>query len=51
MLLAHLLGDGSFVRRQPIRYASRDEENLTAVAEAAKHFGITAVRDDYAAAG
>ncbi|WP_431884539.1 replicative DNA helicase [Micromonospora wenchangensis] len=50
VLLAHLLGDGSFVRRQPIRYASRDEENLTAVAEAAKHFGITAVRDDYEAA-
>ncbi|WP_091348120.1 replicative DNA helicase [Micromonospora rhizosphaerae] len=50
VLLAHLLGDGSFVRRQPIRYASCDEMNLHAVAEAAKHFGITAVRDDYAAA-
>jgi replicative DNA helicase len=50
VLLAHLLGDGSFVRRQPIRYASRDEENLWTVAEAAKHFGITAVRDEYAAA-
>ncbi|MFG2012900.1 replicative DNA helicase [Micromonospora sp. NPDC048868] len=50
VLLAHLLGDGSFVRRQPIRYASRDEGNLQAVAEAAKHFGITAIRDDYEAA-
>ncbi|MER7165631.1 replicative DNA helicase [Micromonospora sp. NPDC000207] len=50
VLLAHMLGDGSFVRRQPIRYASCDEENLTAVAEAAKHFGISAIRDDYAAA-
>ncbi|MET8283202.1 replicative DNA helicase [Micromonospora sp. NPDC005174] len=50
VMLAHLLGDGSFVRRQPIRYASRDELNLHAVAEAAKHFGITALRDDYAAA-
>ena len=30
-LLAHLLGDGSFVRRQPIRYASVDEANLAAV--------------------
>ncbi|MGC4806481.1 replicative DNA helicase [Micromonospora sp. DT233] len=49
-LLAHLLGDGSFVRRQPIRYASCDEQNLQAVADAAKHFGISAVRDDYAAA-
>jgi replicative DNA helicase len=50
ILLAHLLGDGSFVRRQPIRYASRDEMNLAAVADAARSFGITAVRDDYAAA-
>jgi replicative DNA helicase len=47
VMLAHLLGDGSFVRRQPIRYASRDEANLRAVAEAAKHFGVTAVRDEY----
>ncbi|MBL6277111.1 replicative DNA helicase [Micromonospora fiedleri] len=50
ILLAHLLGDGSFVRRQPVRYASVDEANLQAVAEAAKHFGVTAVRDDYPAA-
>jgi replicative DNA helicase len=51
VLLAHLIGDGSFVRRQPIRYASIDEANLTAVAEAAlSRFGITGVRDDYAAA-
>ncbi|WP_053204009.1 replicative DNA helicase [Jiangella muralis] len=50
VMLAHLIGDGSFVRRQPIRYASVDEENLAAVTEAARHFGITAVRDDYAAA-
>ncbi len=50
VMLAHLLGDGSFVRRQPIRYASVDEQNLTAVTEAATHFGITAVRDEYAAA-
>jgi replicative DNA helicase len=50
VLLAHLLGDGSFVKRQPIRYASVDEDNLAAVAKAARRFGITAVRDDYAAA-
>ncbi|WP_062981681.1 replicative DNA helicase [Nocardia anaemiae] len=50
ILLAHMIGDGSCVERQPIRYASIDEENLTAVAEAATHFGVTAVRDDYAAA-
>ncbi|MFI7025852.1 replicative DNA helicase [Micromonospora sp. NPDC049900] len=47
VLLAHLLGDGSFVRRQPIRYASVDEANLQAVSEAAKYFGVTAVRDDH----
>ena len=51
VLLAHLLGDGSFVKHQPIRYASIDEANLQAVSEAAAHrFGITAVRDEYAAA-
>ncbi|HSE07734.1 MAG TPA: replicative DNA helicase [Nocardioidaceae bacterium] len=50
-LLAHLIGNGSFVRRQPIRYASIDEANLMTVATAArKLFGITAVRDEYAAA-
>jgi replicative DNA helicase len=50
VMLAHLLGDGSFVRRQPIRYASTDEANLAAVADAALYFGITAVRDEHAAA-
>jgi replicative DNA helicase len=50
ILLAHLLGGGSFVRRRPIRYASADEENLAAVADAAGHFGITPVRDEYATA-
>jgi replicative DNA helicase len=55
-LLAHLLGDGSFVRSscergQPIRYASIDEANLAAVSAAARRrFGITAARDEYAAA-
>jgi replicative DNA helicase len=51
VLLAHLLGDGSFVRRQPIRYASVDEANLAAVARAAsRRFGVTAVRDERPAA-
>jgi replicative DNA helicase len=50
IMLAHLLGDGSFVRGQQIRYASTDEANLAAVATAARHFGITPARDDYAAA-
>ncbi|HVE95427.1 MAG TPA: replicative DNA helicase [Pseudonocardiaceae bacterium] len=50
ILLAHLIGDGSFGRRQPLRYASVDEINLRAVSEAAATFGITAVRDDHEAA-
>jgi replicative DNA helicase len=49
-MLAHLLGDGSFVKNQPIRYATTDEANVAAVGAAATHFGITAVRDDYAVA-
>ncbi len=50
VMLAHLLGDGSFVRNQPIRYASIDEANLKAVTDAALHFGITATRDYHPAA-
>ncbi len=50
VLLAHMIGDGSAVARQPIRYASIDEANLQAVTDAASFFGITAVRDEYAAA-
>ena len=50
VLLAHLIGDGSFVRNQPLRYATADEDNVDAVTEAARLFGVTAVRDDYPAA-
>jgi len=50
ILLAHMLGDGSFVKRQPIRYASIDEQNLGVVTKAAMVFGVAAVRDDYPAA-
>jgi replicative DNA helicase len=50
VLLAHLIGDGSFVRRQQLRYVSIDEANLEAVARAACHFGVDVARDDYAAA-
>ena len=50
VLLAHLIGGGSFVRNQQIRYASVDEANLAAVSQAASHFGVTAMRDDNAAA-
>lgn len=44
VLLAHMIGDGSCVKNQPTRYASIDEQNLAAVANAAKHFGVTALR-------
>ncbi len=50
VLLAHMIGDGSCVKNQPTRYASIDEQNLAAVANAAKHFGVTVVRDEYPAA-
>jgi replicative DNA helicase len=50
ILLGHLIGDGSFVERQPLRYASIDEANLRAVTTAALHFGVIAIRDEYAAA-
>jgi replicative DNA helicase len=50
IMLAHLLGDGSFVKHQPVRYASIDEENLATVTAAAAHFGITPVRDYHEAA-
>lgn len=50
ILLAHMIGDGSCVKRQPIRYASVDEANLLAVTAAAAHFGVTAIRDEYPAA-
>ncbi len=50
IMLAHLLGDGSFVKNQQIRYASKDEANLAVVTDAALHFGVNASRDDYPAA-
>src|SRR4051794_5694785 len=50
ILLGHLIGDGSFVEPQPLRYASVDEANLRAVTAAALHFGVVAIRDEYEAA-
>jgi len=50
IMLAHMIGDGSCVKRQPVRYASIDEANLVAVSGAAAHFGVTPIRDEYAAA-
>lgn len=42
ILLAHMIGDGSCLRRLPTRYASMSQDNLQAVADAAKAFGVTA---------
>jgi len=50
ILLAHMLGDGSMLPRQPLRYASIDEENLAVVSQAALSFGVVSVRDEYPAA-
>jgi replicative DNA helicase len=41
-LLAHLMGDGCVLRKQPVHYTSNDEANLAFVeAAAAAEFGIT----------
>jgi replicative DNA helicase len=41
-LLAHLIGDGCVIRKQPVHYTSNDEENLAFVeAAAAAEFGIS----------
>jgi replicative DNA helicase len=50
ILLAHMIGDGSCVKNQPIRYASIDEANLAAATISAAHFGVKAVHDEYPAA-
>jgi replicative DNA helicase len=46
IMLAHVIGDGSCVKRQPVRYASADEANLAAVTVAAAYFGVTPIRDE-----
>ena len=44
-LLAHLIGDGSYLVHQPLRYTTASEENSRAVAEAARsEFGVTVTR-------
>jgi replicative DNA helicase len=44
ILLAHLVGDGSYVTHQPLRYTTASEENSQAVTEAAQVFGSTVKR-------
>ena len=44
LLLAQLVGDGSYLVHQPLRYTTASEENSAAVAAAAKEFGSTVTR-------
>ncbi len=50
-VLAHLIGDGSMLPRQPLRYATKDPANLAAVRSAAtRAFDVRASVDDYPSA-
>jgi replicative DNA helicase len=44
VLLGHLIGDGSYLKHQPLRYTTASEENSEAVREAAETFGVTVNR-------
>ncbi|QEA39063.1 replicative DNA helicase [Pistricoccus aurantiacus] len=46
VLLAHLVGDGSYVTRQPLRYTTACEANSLAVTEAAQALGSTVTRHE-----
>lgn len=39
VLLGHLVGDGSYLKNQPLRYTTASEQNSAAVAESARLFG------------
>ncbi|OUC15671.1 MAG: replicative DNA helicase [Alkalinema sp. CACIAM 70d] len=44
ILLSHLIGDGSYLKGQPLRYTTASEENSQIVTEAAQTFGVTVNR-------
>jgi replicative DNA helicase len=44
ILLAHLIGDGSYITHQPLRYTTASEENSAIVTQAAESFGCTVNR-------
>jgi replicative DNA helicase len=44
VLLGHLVGDGSYVKHQPLRYTTASEANSEAVREAAEKFGSRVTR-------
>jgi replicative DNA helicase len=46
VLLAHLVGDGSYVVHQPLRYTTASEENSCAVRGAAEMFGCRVTRHE-----
>ena len=46
VLLAHLVGDGSYLMHQPLRYTTVSEENSMAVQQAAEMFGCRVTRND-----
>src|SRR5215472_3785075 len=46
VLLAHLVGDGSYPDHQPLRYTTASEENSAAVRGAAEMFGCRVTRND-----
>ena len=51
IVLAHMLGDGSVLPRQPIRYATTDPANIAAMSEAAvAAFAVKLRTDNYEAA-
>jgi len=51
IVLAHMIGDGSMLARQSIRYATKDPANIEVMAEStARAFDIRVSRDEYAAA-
>jgi replicative DNA helicase len=44
ILLGHLIGDGSYLKHQPLRYTTASEENSQAVTDAALAFGCAVTR-------
>jgi replicative DNA helicase len=51
IVLAHMIGDGSMLARQPIRYATKDPANQAVMAEATpRAFQIRVSTDEYEAA-
>ena len=46
ILLGHLVGDGSYLNHQPLRYTTASEENSVMVRHAAEKFGSTVARHE-----